>query len=97
MMRNVENGNFIKVENQEGTFIMKKYKPKKSRTKRARNGSAVAKRRLDKRIQKQSKRIVAVKSDKTSARYSTMGAWESNEVMMLEHINKHVKSRMKYV
>lgn len=97
MMRNIENGNFIKVENKEGTFIMKKYKPKKSRTKRARNGSAVAKRRLEKRIQKQSKRIVAVKSDKISTRYSTLGSWESNEAMMLKNINKHIKSRMKYV
>ncbi len=52
---------------------------------------------LEKRIQKQSKRIVAVKSDKISTRYSTLGSWESNEAMMLENINKHIKSRMKYV
>lgn len=92
-----ENGNFVKVENEKGTFIMKKYKPKKSRVKRAKNGSALAKKRLEKRIQNQGKRIVAVKSDKVTTRQATMGSWESNEVMMLERINKHVSNRMKYV
>ncbi|ECX0160803.1 hypothetical protein AHT88_17630 [Salmonella enterica subsp. enterica serovar Muenchen] len=96
-INNNENGNFVKVENDQGTYIVKKYRPKKSRVKRAKNGSALAKKRLEQRKKKAQKRIVAAKTDKRSTRQATLGSWESNQVMMLERIHKHVENRMKYV
>ncbi|PVO50884.1 hypothetical protein [Salmonella enterica] len=92
-----ENGNFVKIENTEGTFIVKKYKPKTSRVKRAKNGSALAKKRVEQRRKKAQKRIVAVKTERNSTRQATLGSWESNEAMMLERIHKHIANRMKYV
>lgn len=92
-----ETDRFVKVKTDKGSVIIKKRNKKKTRVKRAKNGSKLAARRAEKRVQLNRKRIVAVKARHESPRRATLGSWESNEVVMLKHIHKHIASRMKYV
>ncbi|EHC2749477.1 hypothetical protein JTX96_000992 [Escherichia coli] len=92
-----ESKRFVRVKTDIGSVVIRKRNKKKTRVKRARNGSSLAKRRSEKRVQLNRKRIVAVRARHESPRRATLGSWQSNEVMMLEHIQKHIKARRKYV